>query len=141
MKKTLAYLLCGIARLAAIGCLTLFTTIPAEAQVAYSSPKKIFESDHQAETRITLRVRNEKLGAVLEKIEKQINFVFVFSNDEINISRKVTLDVKDKNLGDVLKELLSPLGTTYEFVNDKIILKPVNAPTSTPSGGNQFKNI
>jgi TonB-linked SusC/RagA family outer membrane protein len=141
MKKGLAYLLCSIARFAAIFYLTLFNISPIQAQVAYSSPKKNFDGGQQSDARITLHARNEKLGSVLEKIEKQSNFAFVFSNDEINISRKVTLDVKDKILTDVLKELLSPLGTTYEFVNDKIILKPVNISNPLLPGGHQDKNI
>jgi TonB-linked SusC/RagA family outer membrane protein len=141
MKKGLPDLLCNIARGAAIFCMTVFSVVTTRAQVAYSPPEKFFVSNHQAEARITLRVRNEKLGPVLEKIEKQSNFVFVFSNDEINISRKVTLDVKDKILTDVLRELLSPLGATYEFVNDKIILKQVNVPNALPAGGNQSKNF
>src|SRR4051812_2789199 len=113
MNKRRPHLLCGIARCTAMLCLTVFGIIPVQAQLAYSSPKKTFAGNLQTEARITLRVKNEKLGPVLEKIEKQSNLVFVFSNDEINISRKVTIDVKDKVLPDVLKELLSPLGTTY----------------------------
>src|SRR5687768_15559874 len=107
MKRGFPYLLCSITCCTAILFLSVFTVLPAQAQVAYASPKKIFTGSQHADGRITLRVRNEKLGPVLEKIEKQSNYVFVFSNDEINIARKVTLDVKDKVLGDVLKQLLS----------------------------------
>ena len=141
MKKRLAYLLYSIARCAAVLYLTLFNILPTQAQVAYSSPKKLFVGNQQTEARITLRVRNEKLGPVLEKIEKQSNYVFVYSNDEINISRKVTLDVKDMMLSDVLKELLPPLGINYEFLNDKIILKLVKVSNPLSPGGSQDKSI
>ncbi|HTF29434.1 MAG TPA: STN and carboxypeptidase regulatory-like domain-containing protein, partial [Flavitalea sp.] len=140
MKKRLAALLCSIARCIAILFLPLLTTWSAQAQLAYSPPPKDFVINQQMDKKITLRVRNEKLGLVLEKIEKQSNYVFVFSNDEINVARKVTLDVKEKILPDVLKELLSPLGAAYEIVDDKVILKQVRPSNPLPTGGNQEKN-
>ena len=141
MKRGLPYLLCSLTGCIAILFLTVFTVLPAQAQVAYASPRKIFSGNQQADARITLRARNEKLGPVLEKIEKQSNFVFVFSNDEINTARKVSVDVKDKALGEVLQELLDPLGTTYEFVNDKIILKLLNVAGPLNAGADQHKNL
>ena len=141
MKEGRPDLLCLIARGAAVFCMTVFSIFPAQAQLAHASPKNIFVSNNQAEARITLRVRNEKLGPVLEKIEKQSNYVFVYSNDEINISRKVSLDVKDKTLREVLTALLSPLGATYELVNDKIILRLVNLPGRVASGTAQQEGL
>ena len=140
MKKRPAALLCSIARCTAIFFLPLLVIYSAQAQLAYSPPPKDFVINQQLDKKITLRVRNEKLGLVLEKIEKQSNYVFVFSNDEINVARKVTLDVKEKILPDVLKELLSPLGAAYEIVDDKIILKQVKPSSLLPTGSSQEKN-
>ena len=141
MKKKLFVSLCSVAGCAALFLLPLLVSVSAEAQLAYTPAPKQFVSDQQIEMKITLRVRNEKLGLVLEKIEKQSNFVFVFSNDEINVSQKITLDAKEKALAEVLKELLSPLGATYEIVNDKIILKQLKSSTPVPTGTGQEKNI
>jgi TonB-linked SusC/RagA family outer membrane protein len=139
MKRKPAVLLCSIAGSTAIFFL-LLVTCSVQAQLAYVPPLRAVTSDQQSDMKITLRVRNEKLGSVLEKIEKQSNHVFVFSNDEINVSQKVTLDVKEKILPEVLRDLLSPLGASYEIMNDKIILKQVKASGTMPTPPGQDKN-
>lgn len=82
-----------------------------------------------AENRLSLQVRDEKLSSVLERIEQQTPYVFVYSNDEISISRKITLHVKDRQLGEILEMLLSPLNIRFELISNKIILKPGNVAT------------
>jgi TonB-linked SusC/RagA family outer membrane protein len=86
-------------------------------------------------------VKNERLSSVLEKIEKQSSFVFVYANDEINPLRKVSISIKEKSLNDALSELLTPLNIGYELVNDKIILKPVkpSVPLAGGSSGEEVK--
>ncbi|WP_431216444.1 STN domain-containing protein [Puia sp. P3] len=74
------------------------------------------------------------MATILEKIEKQSNFVFVYANDEINPQRKLSVSIKDKNLNEALADLLTPLNIAFELVNDKIILKPVK-PSSPLAGG------
>ncbi len=60
---------------------------------------------------------------MLEKIEQQTAYVFVFSNDEILAARKITLNVKDKRLEEVLEMICSPLAIRYELISNKIIRK------------------
>ncbi len=120
-------------------CLLYFTTfslIPMYAQMAYASTGKMHASMLQTtDARITLQVKNEKLSTVLDRIEKLSNYVFVYSNDEINASQKVSVNAKEKAIADVLRELLQPLGIQYEMINDKIILKPTKVQSPLPEGG------
>jgi TonB-linked SusC/RagA family outer membrane protein len=102
----------------------LLTVFPGQAQVTYAFYKPDFSSNQRADAKVTLQARKEKLSAVLEKIEKQTNYVFVYSNDEINTAQKISISVKDKEVNAVMQELCAPLNISYEFVNDKIILKP-----------------
>ena len=119
----------------------LLGVFPLRSQTAFSSPLKSWTPFQTQDRKITLQVKNEKLGAVLEKIEKQSSFVFVYANDEINPLRKVTISIKEKNINDALSELLTPLNISYELVNDKIILKPVkpSAPLAGGSSGEEVK--
>jgi TonB-dependent starch-binding outer membrane protein SusC len=126
------------------GCLSLALTgfFPAHAQVANAAVDNIAMNDQQTDAKITVQAKNEKLGVVLEKIEKQSSFVFVYSNDEINTSQKVNLNVKDKSLTEVLQELLPPVNVIYELVNDKIILKPVKSSLPFQNNDNTIgKNV
>ena len=116
--------------------LVLLNVFPVGAQVAYAAAKEsVFTASQRAEIKLTLLAKNDKLSIVLDRIEKQSGYVFVYSNDEINVTRKVSLNVKEKPLAEVLQTLFSPLGIGYEMLNDKIILKPVKSFSPLQNGG------
>ncbi|HEY4207447.1 MAG TPA: TonB-dependent receptor [Puia sp.] len=120
---------------------SLLSVFPLRSQTAFSSPLKSWAPFQSQDRKITLQVKNERLSSVLEKIEKQSSFVFVYANDEINPLRKVSISIKEKSLNDALSELLTPLNIGYELVNDKIILKPVkpSVPLAGGSSGEEVK--
>lgn len=73
---------------------------------------------------ISLSVKNELLSTVLGKIEQISGYSFIYSDDQINTSRKVSFSVKEENLENTLKKLFKPLDIGFEIVKNKIILKP-----------------
>lgn len=121
-------------------CMTLLCMLDLKAQQAYAANMRRMAPEQQAkdtkktiENRISLLVKNEKLVDVLEKIEQQTRYVFVYSNDEISASQKVSLNVRDKKLEEILEMILSPLDIRFELINNKIILKPGNVPAAVYS--------
>ncbi|MBS1564826.1 MAG: SusC/RagA family TonB-linked outer membrane protein, partial [Bacteroidetes bacterium] len=136
-KELFSSPLCRMARCGAAVYLLLLNGFPADAQVAFTAPRyAAFSPLQKAEVRLTLFARNDKLSAVLERIEKQSGYVFVYSNDEVNVARKVSLNVKDKSLAEVLQLLLQPLSINFEILNDKIILKQAKSFAPLQNGGN-----
>ncbi len=118
---------------AAVFCTALLCMLDLHAQDAWAANSSRQKQDQSrdnprkpTENRLSLQVRDEKLSAVLDRIEQQTPYVFVYSNDEIAISRKITLQVKDRQLNEILDMLLSPLNIRYELINNKIILKQGN---------------
>ena len=84
-------------------CMIVMNILDLRAQMAYASTAGHYTGSQQVieqDTRISLQVNDELLGKVLEKIEAQTPFVFVYSNDEIKAGQKVTLTVKDQQLDD-----------------------------------------
>ncbi|HKZ66660.1 MAG TPA: secretin and TonB N-terminal domain-containing protein, partial [Chitinophagaceae bacterium] len=75
------------------------------------------------EQRITVKVKNEKLSAVLAKIEKQIQYVFVYSDDDVNSNQRISIEVKAEDLNEVLESIAKLANLSFEIINDKIILK------------------
>lgn len=71
---------------------------------------------------LSLDIKDEKLSAVMEQIEKLSGHVFIYSNDEIDASAKVTLQVKDQDLKTTLQKLFDPLGIAFRVMKNKIIL-------------------
>lgn len=115
-------------------CIFLLNTFPLKAQFGYAAVTKTYTA-FQADKKITLQAKKEKLLAILESIQKQTKFSFVYSNDEINVSQKVSITVKDKSIDEVMQELVAPLGIVYEILNDKIILRPEKPADPLAEGG------
>jgi TonB-dependent starch-binding outer membrane protein SusC len=135
-KKVTTKRLLPAVKLAGMAYLSVFSFFPLQAQVASASADyNEAEQQQTRESKITLQVKNEKLSAVLDRIEKMSGYVFVYSTDEINAAQKVSINVKEKPLADVLRELLPPLNILHEILNDKIILKPTKQPNPLPDGG------
>ena len=118
-------------------CMALLNMLDLKAQVAYAYSMPPPHRDQQEKTnerplekRINLQVKNEHLEQVLEKIEQQTTYVFVYSNDLIKTTQRISLNVKDKQLSEVLPMLLSPLNVSYELIDSKIILRQGNAPAA-----------
>jgi len=85
-------------------------------------------ADYAAEKRITVRVKDGTFYDVISQIEKQSNFMFFYSSEEIDNDRKVTLVARNKLVSDVLSLLLKGQGLTWRIDNTHIVIsKAVNA--------------
>ena len=73
--------------------------------------------------KVTLRVRNEKLSVVLSRIEKQVPYVFVYSDSDVNASQRLSLDLRGEVLLTVLEHISREAHVFYEIIQDKIILR------------------
>ena len=119
-------------------CLTLMGLPGLQAQHTFAAAgiageQQAKDTQKPLDKRISLQVKDTRLTDVLEKIEQQTAYVFVFSNDEIPAAQKITLNVKDKRLEEVLEMICSPLAIRYELISNKIILKQGNAATTVNS--------
>lgn len=120
-------------------CFTLTGLPGLQAQHVYAANTGRAGTQQEKDTRkpldrrISLQVKDARLADVLEKIEQQTAYVFVFSNDEIPAARKISLNVKDKRLEEVLEMICSPLAIRYELISNKIILKQGNAASTVNS--------
>ena len=83
---------------------------------------------------ITLQVREERMAAVLSKIETQANVHFQYSRQLIGASRRVSVNAVEQPLAQLLNQLLDPLQVSYKLVNNGIILRPAlaAAPATAP---------
>jgi TonB-linked SusC/RagA family outer membrane protein len=73
--------------------------------------------------KISLKITNESVEAVLEKIQDQSKFNFFYRTGEVDVNRLVTVNFKDTSIQDVLSNLF--LDTEIEFITRKnqIVLK------------------
>ncbi|WP_455606723.1 TonB-dependent receptor [Bacteroides sp.] len=67
------------------------------------------------------------VGQLIEEIEKQTDYLVVYSNREIDTNRQVTIQNKSAKVSSYLKETLAEAGIGYKFENDYIILSKNNS--------------
>ena len=65
----------------------------------------IAENTLAQNTKVSFSVQNETIADVLEAVEKQTDFIFIYDNENVDVNRKVTLEVKQLSLFDVLNRL------------------------------------
>ena len=79
---------------------------------------------YSQKTRLSIVFSNTELVTVLDKIEKQSEFYFLYNEKLIDAKRKVSIDAKDERIEEVLKNLFSGTDVEYSIIDRKIILVP-----------------
>lgn len=74
--------------------------------------------------RLTLSVKNSTVQDVLEQIEGQSEFYFLYNNQLIDVERKVDLEFKDQKIETVLLSLFNDGSVNYQIKDRHIVLTP-----------------
>ena len=81
-------------------------------------------STYSQVTKLTMALEKVSILKVLEQIENQSEFVFVYKNDLIKQEKKVNVKVEGATIDKILNEVLKDTGIKYEIVKKQIILTP-----------------
>lgn len=76
---------------------------------------------HQA--KITIQMENATMADVLQEIEKQSDYVFIYSHSSVDINTLVSVDAKNQPIEHVLDNILNPIRLSYKVSDNQIILK------------------
>lgn len=87
------------------------------------------ENTHSQNARITINQKNTQLENILEEIEKQTDYLFVY-NKQVDVNRKVTLRKTDVPLVNVLDNLFNGTDISYAVEGSYIILSIKKADTT-----------
>ena len=84
-------------------------------------------------SKISLNVENERIRAVLARIEKTADVTFMYNSTVLAPAKKISFVATNQRLDDVLGQLLNPLGIHYEMVGKRILLRKqgVDGPTAS----------
>ena len=72
--------------------------------------------------KVSLDMENKSLEQVMDKIESQSEFYFIFNQKQIDINRVVSIQVENKLITDILPELFKGTNVNYAIFNRKILL-------------------
>lgn len=120
MKKTLQWPQC-LFKIMRISLIQLFIVIQ------FSGMSFAIDSNAQEvlNRRLTINLKEQKIGVALEKLGKLSGVNFMYSPELIQSERKVNLNAKDEKLEAILENFLTPLKVTYEVSGKQILLKRV----------------
>jgi TonB-dependent starch-binding outer membrane protein SusC len=107
LKKTLL-----IMRIAVI--LMILGILQANATNAYSQ-----------KTRLSLNFTETKLITILDKIEDESEFFFLYNEKLLDTDRKISISENDQLIGKILDDMFSGTDVKYSIIDRKIILAPV----------------
>lgn len=72
-------------------------------------------------TKISISQRNMTIGQVLEKIESESDFKFLYRNEVIDVNKVIDLDVKDADILTVLNSIFPDSGISFRFFENNLI--------------------
>ena len=94
---------------------------------------------------ITIEFKEAPLKTILQKIESQCDYTFVYNAARIDVEQTVSVKFHNETLDAALVQLLSDRKITFEYVNEKIVLTPAeeskaleNTPDQLPDGGKKI---
>ncbi|QSB28988.1 SusC/RagA family TonB-linked outer membrane protein [Flavobacterium sp. CLA17] len=73
--------------------------------------------------RITLKVENENIKNILQKIENQVDVHFMYEANQINTNQKASLKLNDVTLEYALDKICSSFFLKYEIISNNIVIK------------------
>ena len=85
-------------------------------------------------TKVSVSFANTELAKVLDQIEIESEFFFLYNEKLIDANRKVSIEAKDERIDEVLKMLFTGTNIEYTISDRKIILAPVNMSESQQIG-------
>ena len=76
-------------------------------------------------TKISLDIKVAPLSKVIEKVESNTEFRFLYSSVKTDLTRLVTIKVKKKRINSVLRILFNNTDTAYQLIEKQIILTKI----------------
>lgn len=94
-------------------------------------------------TRLNLNFNNETIGKILEKIEDQSEFYFMYDATVINVNQRKSIDCEKSTITKILDELFEGTEITYKIDDRQIALKRTDKVSKSidSQSDNQQQNV
>ncbi len=79
---------------------------------------------YSQKAKLSLDFSRARIVQVLDEIENQTSYYFLFNEKLIDLDREVSIHVKDTEIEKILQSLLDGMNVDYQFVDRKIVLSP-----------------
>lgn len=91
------------------------------------SSLSVIGNTYSQSTKFSFQLSNTTVKAVFQEIERSSEFIIVYSDDMIDVSREVSVKVTDANIEKILDQILKVTNNGYEIKDRQIVItKPKN---------------
>lgn len=77
---------------------------------------------HAQNAKITISQSEIKVGDLLNLIESQTDYLFVYNKKNVDLERRISIDIKEKPVSEILSEVFKDTGIKYVMEGANIIL-------------------
>ena len=82
------------------------------------------DNSYSQDTRLTLTLNDVSVESVLNEIEKQSEFYFLFNYKLVDVKRQVDIDADNEQISDILASMFDENEVEYVLVDRQILLSP-----------------
>lgn len=103
------------------------------AFILFVSITSVTANSYSQQTRFTMSFEDVTVKQVFQEIEKNSEFIFIYSEKAVDINRKVKISADNKNVDYILDQLFNGTNNYYE-INDRQIAVMLKKDTDVPAG-------
>jgi TonB-linked SusC/RagA family outer membrane protein len=105
----------------------LFRTMRTTIILILFSAFSVYSMDNYAQSKqLSLEMNNVPLKEVLQNIEQQSEFYFMYNNALVDVKQKVSVNTINKDVYTVLNHVLKDTDISYKVLNKQIVLTPAS---------------
>jgi len=78
--------------------------------------------DNEIYSQVSLNIENQNLEQIIDEIERQSEYHFIFNQKQIDVERKLNIHVDGELIDDILPELFKETNVNYAVLDKKILL-------------------
>jgi hypothetical protein len=95
-----------------------------------------------SQVRLSLKLKNATIQEVIETIEKQTDYIFLYKDEIFDLEQRYSVDFEQKTFDEVLTSVCQTAKVDYEIRNERqIILKGKDSPAESFGLSEQQKEI
>ncbi|MDR2917929.1 MAG: TonB-dependent receptor [Tannerella sp.] len=91
--------------------------------------------------RVNINRNNLTISEFIDQVEKQTDYLFVYSKSELNVNENISVNVGKKTVAQCLNEAFNESGVQYAFENDYIVLTRKASPVAVAQQGRTVTGI
>lgn len=88
----------------------------------FVSSLSVIGNTYSQSTKFSFQLSNTTVKAVFQEIERNSEFIIVYSDDMIDVSREVSVKVTDANIEKILDQILKVTNNGYEIKDRQIVI-------------------